>query len=450
MPSVIVICGSGLAGTAAGVTAAQARPDAEVLVLEKEQGMGGNSNKASSGINALTPEQGDSLEIFKADTLKSGGGLSNERLVETLVEGSSAAISFLESAGVDLSGVVQLGGHSVKRTHHNPSGPNVGFAIMKALQGRLAQLPNVRVVKGANVTELLREGGRLSGVAYTEAASGAAEHVHADAVVLATGGFGASRALLARHAPQVAELATTNGPFAQGEGLGLAGALGADMVGLDQVQVHPTGFVDPADLAAGTKFLAPEKLRGVGAVLLNPSGRRFVDELTTRDRVSKAILGLPGRQALLVLGHAGGELFGPALGFYQAKGLVTKADSLPALAAAAGVEERTLAEEVAAYGAAAAAGRDAFGKTVFPSAMDPKGPFYLARVTPVVHYTMGGVAIDDDAHVLDAAGRPIPGLFAAGEVSGGVHGANRLGGNSLLECVVFGRRAGRSAAAFVG
>lgn len=134
-------------------------------------------------------------------------------------------------------------------------------------------------------------------------------------------------------------------------------------------------------------------------------------------------------------------------GFYQSKKLVVKHETLEALSEAAGVLADALRATLEQYNAATAGGSDAFGKTVFPSSFDLGGPFYLARITPVVHYTMGGVAIDARGRVLDQGGKPVPGLYAAGEVSGGVHGANRLGGNSLLECVVFGRAAGSAAAA---
>lgn len=137
----------------------------------------------------------------------------------------------------------------------------------------------------------------------------------------------------------------------------------------------------------------------------------------------------------------------PGPGFYQSKKLITKLETLEALAEVANVPAKALQATLQEYNAAAAAGRDAFGKTIFPSTFDLGGPFYLARITPVVHYTMGGVAIDRQGRVLGEGGKPVAGLYAAGEVSGGVHGANRLGGNSLLECVVFGRAAGRAAAA---
>lgn len=234
---------------------------------------------------------------------------------------------------------------------------------------------------------------------------------------------------------------------------------------MDRVQVHPTGFIDPRDPHNKSKFLAPEKLRGVGGVLLGSrSGSRFVDELATRDVVAKALLSQPGQEAFLVLSSQGAALFGPTLKFYASRGFFSRLDTLAQLAQHVGAEEDRLRRELEAYNAAAAAAaaagrpedgvdaaatRDAYGKTVFPSSFDLQQPFFVARVTPVIHYTMGGVAINPQGQVLGAGGEPVPGLFAAGEVTGGVHGANRLGGNSLLDCVVFGRQAGTAAAAHV-
>ncbi|PSC72118.1 tobamovirus multiplication 1-like [Micractinium conductrix] len=430
----IVVVGSGLAGTAAALAAAEAGgPLAEVMVLEKEPRPGGNSMKASSGINALEPAEGDSMADFRGDTLKSGGGLSVPELVDALVAGSQEAVGWLEKQGIDLSGRVQLGGHTRKRTHTSTKGP-VGFSIMKALLDLEAKEERIRVITGAKVEELQhgQDGGRVTGVVY-RAANGSQHMLPASAVVLATGGFGASTALLRWYAPQTAELPTTNGPWAQGEGLELAARAGAALMQLEQVQVHPTGFVDPSDPSSGTKFLAPEKLRGVGGILLNSEGKRFVDELSTRDRVTQNITAQPGKQARLLLGSEVAAAFGPALGFYVSKSLFTKHDDLAAAAAHMGVPPATLAAEVAAYNEAAATGRDQFDKTVFPARVDPAQPVYVATITPVVHYTMGGVAINSEAQALDANGVPIPGLFAAGEVAGGVHGANRLGGNSLLD-----------------
>ena len=252
----IVVVGAGLAGQSAALAAAEACPRCAVVLLEKEPRVGGNSAKASSGINAVTPEHGDSPQRYRDDTLRSGGGLSSPPLVDALVGDSAAGLEALQAAGMDLSGTVQLGGHTARRTHFPPHGP-VGWTIISALKKRLDAALNVRVVTGARATGLVVREGRVEGVRCLvgRAEDGSAEEREfpGAAVVLATGGFGANRALLRRHAPAAADLPTTNGHFARGEGLELAAAAGAALIQLDRVQVHPTGLLDPADPGADTK-----------------------------------------------------------------------------------------------------------------------------------------------------------------------------------------------------
>ncbi|KAL4452126.1 hypothetical protein ABPG75_007788 [Micractinium tetrahymenae] len=451
VPRVVVI-GSGLAGCAAALTAARVLPRAQVVVLEKEAALGGNTAKANSGINALSPGQGDSAATFKEDTLRSGGGRCQSELVELLVDRSRDALQFLEAAGARFGSVSQLGGQSVARTHSPPAGePAVGLEIMRALHRSMQQQDNIQVQTGVKVTAL------------APAASGAwcirtlrqqeqqeqraqEQEQEAHAVVLATGGFAASQALLRRYAPQAAGLGTTNGAFAEGEGLELGQQAGAALVDVDQVQLNPTGIVDPSDPHCPTKTVAPEKLRGLGAILLSARARRFVNELGRRDEVAGAILGQPSKQAVLLFGAATADAFGLALESYLSSGLIQKAETLAQLADQAGLPAEAVREELEAYSQAAAAGRDGFGKTAFPARIDAGQPLYWTRVTPVAHYCMGGLAINASARVLDSGRRPIPGLFAAGEVAGGIHGKNLLVGNSLLDCVVFGRIAGASAA----
>jgi succinate dehydrogenase/fumarate reductase flavoprotein subunit len=256
----VVVVGSGLAGASASLAAAEA--GALVVVLESEPRQGGNSMKASSGMNALTPDEGDSPEDFKRDVLKSGRGRAREPLVDALVSDSSTALDFLQSRGVDLSAVVQLGGHSHRRTHANPSGPNVGTAIMTELLERQKHMPGIKVIVGARVTQVRRadDDGRIAGVTYT--LEGQEYNTSADAVVLATGGYGANRELLREHAPHAADLATTNGPWAKGEGLVLAQGVGGVLVDMDAVQLHPTGFV-------GAEVHSTSKAREVGGFLSN-------------------------------------------------------------------------------------------------------------------------------------------------------------------------------------
>ncbi|KAG2497527.1 hypothetical protein HYH03_004675 [Edaphochlamys debaryana] len=444
-----------------------------VLLVDKMPRLGGNSAKASSGMNALQPEGGDSEELFRGDTEKSGGGKSVPQLVAELVHNSPAAVAFLEAHGVSLPGITRLGGHSVARTRTVTGGANVGWAIVSALTAAVRANPAIRVLEGYSLRRILTSGPgagpgagpgprAVTGVELAPSGPGPDGApapgapplpLPCGALVLATGGFAANPQLLRAYAPgsPAAALATTNGPWAQGEALALAAEAGAELVGMEDVQIHPTGFVDPSNPDSKTKFLAPEKLRGSGGILLSPQGSRFVDELSTRDVVAGAVGGLQGGWAWLVLGRgAAAEAGQGAVDFYVAKGLMSKADTLAAAAAAMSVPDPNLRATLEAYGRTAAGSEaDPYGKAVHPHPPLPDSqlPLYLGRITPVVHYTMGGVAINEAAQALGAGGRPLPGLFAAGEVSGGVHGRNRLGGNSLLECAVFGRTAGAHAAA---
>ncbi|KAJ2083429.1 hypothetical protein H4R24_000808 [Coemansia sp. RSA 988] len=494
----IVVVGGGLAGLSAAAEALRAtaaRTGVTVTLVEKEARAGGNSAKASSGINGAPTRtqraQGirDSVEAFAQDTLVSGRGRSSTTLVGKLVNDSAQAVEWLQDAfALDLDVVAQLGGHSAPRTHRRPDADGkpqpVGWGIISALTRHLDSQPRFKLLAGARATALLAGAdGGVRGVEYeaqanagTDAGAEAQRGRHtiqAAAVVLATGGFAGSGdgGMLGTYAPDVAGLPTTNGPFAAGDGVRLGTALGAELVDMDQVQVHPTGFVRASAPRSTTVFLAAEALRGAGGVLLDARGRRFVSELDTRDRVTAAMLrycaapdtrarhrgtdGGPDAAAFLVLSQAAADAFGAAaLGFYEHMGLVFRVTGLAELAAATGSDVHVLQQTLEAHDHVRSTGvADEFGRRTFPvpalnSKTDHVAQYFWAVVTPSVHYTMGGLRIDEHARVLRGAARtPIPRLLAAGEVTGGLHGANRLAGNSLLECVVFGREAGRAAGA---
>ncbi|TYZ58353.1 hypothetical protein PybrP1_000825 [[Pythium] brassicae (nom. inval.)] len=454
----IAIVGGGLAGLAAALEAAALAPARAVLLLEKEPKIGGNSAKASSGINAALDAQ--DAPRFRDDTLASGGGLSLEPTVAKLVGQSPDAIAFLEQRGVDLSVLSQLGGHSAARTHRNAKGPNVGFAIVSALQKTIqdsaaASSKAIEVLTSVSVDKVRYEDGKVVGLQISRTGeSGAVENETIDApvVILATGGFSASQELLKKFVPGMEEFPTTNGPWARGEGLALAQQVGADLLHMDKVQLHPTGFINPKDRDAKQKFLAPEAIRGSGAVLLNTQGKRFVNELATRDRVSEAILAQPGKRAFLAL-FEGAKPLESSLGFYKHIGLVKLVQSVREAAEYLQLDDANeLLRELNEYAESAAGARsDRFGKSVFPFPLphienvDAPVEIHVMEVAPAVHYTMGGVRANENAQVLRADGSVIQGLYAAGEVAGGLHGANRLGGNSLAECVVFGRIAAQQA-----
>ncbi|CAG9466810.1 unnamed protein product [Pedinophyceae sp. YPF-701] len=435
----------------------------EVVVIEKEEKIGGNSQKASSGINFVNPGAGDSRDTFIQDTIRSGQGSCDEALVDVLVDGSAPARSFLESIGCRFDGVSQLGGHSVPRTWFNQEGPNVGLFLVQHARAAIEQDARIKVRCSTKVESIEVRDAKVCAVVVSSTAGDqpATERLPTRAVVIAGGGFGASATLLEKFAG-IAGLATSNGPQATGDAIALAQGAGCHLTRLRDVQVHPTGLVGPDGPGAGQLWLGPERLRGAGGVLLDPYGRRFCDELGRRDVVTNAIkrccrAGQGPPVARLLLPQAAIESFGPAkIKFYCSKGMMKMAGpGASDIAEQLGVDPGSLATMAAQYNSAVDAARgdgggapDVFGKKTFPCKIDFDAPCAVMMVTPVVHYCMGGVSIDASARALRLDGsRAAHGLFAAGEATGGVHGANRLGGNSLLECVVFGRAAGQGAGA---
>lgn len=309
----------------------------------------------------------------------------------------------------------------------------------------------------SRVTGLSREEDGSFTVSFTRVDSGEEASIKAKVVVVAAGGYGNDHeedSLLEEFgSEEMKDIATTNGDWATGDLVKiLRRDINAKLRDMAQIQVHPTGFVDNSNRESTSKFLAPEALRAVGGLLLNREGKRFVDELGRRDDVVAAMR----KQEVpiwLVLNGQSADKFGRNFDFYLKKKLFTKfEDGFEEFAKRTShVDKDEIWESLGAYHLAAGGLQDdEYGKTVFPELYDPQDRIYVAEVTPVIHYTMGGVEVNKNAEVLsDETGTPIPGLFAAGEVTGGVHGKNRLGGNSLLECVVYGKTAGSEAAAYL-
>ncbi|ETL96808.1 hypothetical protein L917_05789 [Phytophthora nicotianae] len=443
----ITIVGAGLAGLTASLEAANLDPSLKILLVEKEKKVGGNSAKASSGINAALDAADEPL--FTQDTLKSGGGLAVEKIVDTF-------IPKVYSRRQGVPGEVQRGSvgaiatrRSLSQAH--ASGPNIGFAIISTLQKEIVTRDNIEILTGAAAKKLLLADEMqipptVTGV-EVDLADGQTLSIYSKAVILTTGGFSASHKMLKRFAPGMEMYPTTNGVWAQGEGVLMSEAIGVDLTLMDKVQLHPTGFINPKDREAGTRFLAPEAIRGSGAVLLNTNGKRFVDELTTRDKASTAILGQPGQEAYMLLFEDGANAMASELPFYKHMGIVTMTNSVEEAAKFCHFEDpQALLNELNEYAGIASGNKeDPFGKKTFPypiqqiPSIDTPMQIVAMEVAPTVHYTMGGVKITENSEVIHKNGETVPGLFAAGEVSGGLHGANRLGGNSLAECVVFGR-----------
>ncbi len=440
----VIVVGSGGAGLSAANAAAAA--GAKVAVFEKMGVIGGNTLRATGGINAAGTKRqiavgiSDSPELFYKDTMKGGYDKNDPALVRVLAERSASSVEWLESMGGDLSDVGRLAGASVNRAHRPQGGGKVGPEIVKTLAGAAQKESRIVTFTDARVTALsMDKRGAVSGVAV--AMGGREYKVAAKAVVLATGGFGANNEMAASYIPGLKGFATTNQPGATGDGIKLAEAVGAALVDMKEIQTHPT--------YAPGKEMITEAVRGNGAILVNKSGRRFCNELSTRDVVSAAILAQEGKSAYLVFDDSVRKSL-KAIEDYVKMGIVLEASSPAELAGKIGATPEALTATINRYNGFVDAKTDAdFARADLPRAL-AVGPYYAIEVTPAIHHTMGGVKIDTATRVISAKGEPIPGLFAAGEVTGGVHGGNRLGGNALADIVTFGRIAGTNAASYIG
>lgn len=439
----VLVIGAGSAGLNA--TIAAKRAGAKVLLIEKHSYAGGNSMLAAGGYNACnTPEQAkkgikDSVQSYVADTMKGGRGKNDPKLVQILAEQSAAGVKWLEDMGADMSDVKRSGGAAVARTHRPHGGMSVGPHIVDVLRAQAEKDGVAPRVNSRAVQLLLDKDYKVSGAIVHGKHSGYYK-VDAKAIVLATGGYGQNKAMIAFYRPTFKNMTSSNNITSTGDGITMALNVGASMTDIDWVQAHPTVGLD-------SRILISETVRGVGAVMVNVKGARFVNELTTRDRASDAILHQPEKRAWLVFDQ---NLYQAAkmVRGYDHLGMLKKADTIEELAKICGMDVKTLKATAESYNKYRKNGKDeAFGRPDMPLGLE-KAPFYAVAVAPGIHHTMGGVAITPESEVLDIQSRPIPGLYAAGEVTGGVHGFNRLGGNAVADTVVFGRRSGEHAASY--
>ena len=439
----IVIIGAGGAGMTAAV---QARMDGatNVVIVEKTGMTGGNTTRATGGLNASETKYQekdgieDSNELFIEDTMKGGKELNNIDLVKHLVENSKDAVDFVNEIGGDLSVVGLFGGASVKRIHRPSDTSAVGPMLVKTLTAKLKEM-NVPVLFDTKAEEIITEDGKVTGVKVTDA--NGSYVIDCTAVIVATGGFGANSEMAVEYKPDLAGFGTTNVPGATGDGIKMGVAAGAATVDMEQIQTHPT--VNP-----DTQTMYTEAVRGNGAILVNKEGKRFTNEMSTRDVVSAAILEQTDKIAYMVFDQEVRDSL-KAIEKYVDAGIVMEADTIEGLAEKIGADPATLKETMDKFAATVKNKEaDEFGREGVEVPLT-KAKFYACLCAPAVHHTMGGLKINTKAEVLTDKDAAIPGLFAAGEVTGGVHGANRLGGNAVTDIVVFGRTAGSSAYAYL-
>ncbi|MCR5046772.1 MAG: flavocytochrome c [Treponema sp.] len=442
----IAIVGAGGAGMTAAIEAA--RRGAKVILLEKMGVVGGNTNAATGGLNAsetsVQKNLGiqDSNEQYFQDTMKGGKNINDKALVRTMTNNSAAIVDWLISLGADLTDVGKMAGSSNKRTHRPKGGAPVGAHLVKVLEKNVKDL-GVDLRVNSKVTEVLEEGGKPAGVKVD--CKGKSYSIKAKAVIIATGGFGANPKMVVSYKPNLEGFGSTNHHGATGDAFAWLEKFDAQTVDMDQIQTHPT--VIPSN-----GYMITEAVRGNGAIMINREGKRFGNEMATRDVMSKNVLEQSGQSAFLLFDQGVRESL-KAIEGYAKKGLLTEGQDLNELAAALKVPADALQATIDEYNAAQKSGNGdaAFGRKAneMPRALETP-PYYAVEVAPAIHHTMGGLKIDTKARVLNKSSKVIPGLFAAGEVTGGVHGANRLGGNAVADIEIFGKIAADSACDFIG
>ena len=441
----IVVIGAGGAGLSAAVAAAETAGSLKIIVLEKQHIIGGNTNSSTGGINAAETDiqKGlgieDSKQLFYDDIMKGGKYENIPSLVQNFVEHAPVTISWLTGLGADLSDVGLMVGSSVKRTHRPQGGTAIGPHLMKVLNNATSN-KNIEIRTSNKVLDLLSAvDGSVTGV-KVQNADGSTYQLTAKAVIIATGGFGANLEMVTSLQPSLKGFATLNHPGATGDAFAWMTAIGGATIQMANIQIHPTA-------EATNHILITEAVRGNGAILVNHESKRFCNEMDTRDVVSAAILAQTKGEAFLVFDQGVRKSLA-SIETYANQHLLKEGSTVAELAETISIPAADLEATLNRYNAQQKAGIDEdFGRSAAQmTAALEIAPYYAVCVTPAIHHTMGGLSVNTSTQVLKADGTPISGLYAAGEVTGGLHGANRLGGNGVADIVVNGRLAGIAAA----
>lgn len=440
----IIIVGAGGAGMTAAIEAKE--KGMNPVIFEKMPVAGGNTLKSSSGMNAsettFQKEEGieDSNDKFYEETLEGGHGTNDKELLRYFVDNSAAAIDWLDSIDIKLNNLTITGGMSEKRTHRPEDGSAIGEYLVDGLFQNVKK-NDIPLFVNADVTKINEKDGTVTGVSVTFNDE-TTKDITSKAVIVTTGGYGANSDIIEKYRPDLKGYVTTNQSGSTGDGIKMIEEVGGTTVDMDQIQIHPTVQQDKG-------VLIGEVVRGEGGILVSQEGTRFVNELDTRDKVSAAITALPEKSAYLIF-DSGVKERAKAIEFYEQQGYVVEGKSIEALAEELDMPAENLEETLKTWNASVEAQDDTeFSRTTGMDNDLSKAPYYAIKIAPGIHYTMGGVKINKETQVLDKDGKAITGLYAAGEVTGGLHGENRIGGNSVGEIIVFGRQAGVQSAAFV-
>lgn len=454
----VIVVGGGGAGLAAAVSAE--KNGASVILLEKLDILGGSTNVSEGALNAVDEKrqkaQGieDSVENFIKQTYEGGHKVGNMELIRFMCENSMAAVEWMESLGIQFKDEVGTATGALFQRSHYPSTPS-GNSYIRVFEDYVRSHEKMLLLTGTTAHSLIYEDGKVKGV---NAVGKHGENVTLTAnkgVILATGGFGANKKLLKEYNTgvwshvDVTTLGCTNmAPCATGSGIEMASAIGADVVGMSDIQLHPCG-------TPGTGLMENIRTSGRNRIFVNTMGDRFVNEGAARDKLAQAIFDQEGQTYWIVVNSIRYpsrdfvDRNGASIQNMVAQGVVIEANSLEELAEKTGMQADKLKAAVDNYNAVVRGEKeDALGFQANNKADKEmtEGPWYACKKVPTVHHTMGGIKINANTEVLDKEGNIISGLYAAGEVTGGIHGSNRLGGNAIADCMTFGKKAGEMAA----
>lgn len=447
----IVIIGAGGAGLSAAIEAKMA--GADVIVLEKMPMAGGNTlisgAEYAAPNNWIQNKEGieDNPELLINDMLKGGDNINDPDLVRVVAENALAGAEWLrdEVGVVWEDDLMFFGGHSVKRSLI-PLGASGREIIKKQLIK--AESLNIPILLNTRATSLITDSeGKVIGVNAENEDTNYSFSTN-KSVIIASGGFGSNVEMRIKYNPEIDEnILSTNTTGSTGDGIIMAEDIGADLVGMEHIQTYP--ICDP--LTGTLLYYDDSRLYG-HTIIVNKEGKRFVEELDRRDVMSMAIKAQTGHVAYELLDQKGFELsklqenHGLELDYLFKNDLLIKADTLKEAADFFGIDVIEMQATVDRYNGYIDSGKDEeFNKRLLTNRIET-GPYYILKTGPAVHHTMGGIKINTNAEVLDRDNNIIEGLYAAGEVTGGIHGTNRLGSDALADITVFGRIAGKNAA----
>lgn len=464
----VVVIGAGGAGMAAAVTANQ--DGKSVIVVEKTSNMGGNTALAGGALNAVDDgsetalARNDSVDFHYQQTYEGGDKQGDPELVRTLVENAWDGVLWLKSLGMEFQdGVFTVTGGMWERAH-KPVEPE-GSGFFKTYKAYMTDHDGITVKYNTKAEHLIVEDGVVTGVVCTGETGNTVTVKANNGVVLATGGFGQNVEMREKYNeetklwPTLDEtIPSTNTTAITGDGIIMADEIGADLVQMGNIQLLPLGDPKTGSLSGNIEHAVESR------IFVNEEGNRFVNEGGRRDEMTLGLFEQPDTTMYIIMDSdtypTGDEVnnFNETINDLVAAGRAYKADTLDELAEKIGVPAENLKASVEEYNRHCQGGDlegqpDEFGRTLFTDTDKVNNgindaPFYAAERVPTVHHTMGGVKINNNAEVINKDGQVIPGLYAAGEVTGGIHGSNRLGGNALTDTVVFGRIAGKNASEF--